>query len=43
MSSKPNPIDDYLSALPADQRAALEKLRKTNRAAASKKSASNTK
>lgn len=32
--SKPAGIDDYLSALPADKRAALERLRQTIRAAA---------
>jgi uncharacterized protein YdhG (YjbR/CyaY superfamily) len=31
---KPRSIDEYLAALPGDQRAALEKLRKTIRAAA---------
>ena len=31
--SKPKTIDDYLAGLPADKRAALEKLRKTIRAA----------
>jgi uncharacterized protein YdhG (YjbR/CyaY superfamily) len=34
--SKPKTIDDYLEGLPADKRAALEKLRKTIRAAAPK-------
>src|SRR5262249_8442851 len=34
--SKPKTIDDYLDKLPSDQRAALEKLRKTIRAAAPK-------
>jgi uncharacterized protein YdhG (YjbR/CyaY superfamily) len=34
--SKPKTIDDYLQELPADKRAALEKLRKTIRAAAPK-------
>lgn len=32
--AKPNPIDEYLAKLPAEQRAALEKLRKQIRAAA---------
>ena len=32
--SKPKTIDDYLEGLPADKRAALEKLRKTIRSAA---------
>jgi len=32
--SKPQTIDEYLERLPADKRAALEKLRKTIRAAA---------
>lgn len=32
--SKPKTIDDYLEGLPADKRSALEKLRKTIRAAA---------
>jgi uncharacterized protein YdhG (YjbR/CyaY superfamily) len=36
MSSKPRTIDEYLAALSDDQRAALEKLRKTIRAAAPK-------
>jgi uncharacterized protein YdhG (YjbR/CyaY superfamily) len=36
MPAKPKTIDDYLAALPDDQRAALEKLRKTIRAAAPK-------
>jgi len=36
MSPKPKTIDDYLSALPDDQRAALEKLRKVIHAAAPK-------
>jgi uncharacterized protein YdhG (YjbR/CyaY superfamily) len=30
----PTSVDDYLAALPAESRAALEKLRKTIRAAA---------
>ncbi len=34
--AKPRTIDDYLAALPDEQRAALEKLRKTIRAAAPK-------
>ena len=34
--SKPKTVDDYLEGLPADKRAALEKLRKTIRAAAPK-------
>jgi uncharacterized protein YdhG (YjbR/CyaY superfamily) len=34
--NKPKTIDDYLEVLPADKRAALEKLRKTIRAAAPK-------
>jgi len=34
VSAKPKTIDEYLAALSADQRAALEKLRKTIRAAA---------
>jgi uncharacterized protein YdhG (YjbR/CyaY superfamily) len=34
MAGKPKTIDEYLAALSADQRAALEKLRKTIRAAA---------
>jgi len=32
--SKPSPIDDYLAALPADRRTALQRLRRTIRAAA---------
>jgi uncharacterized protein YdhG (YjbR/CyaY superfamily) len=36
MAAKPNPIDEYLAAVTDDQRAALEKLRKTIRAAAPK-------
>jgi uncharacterized protein YdhG (YjbR/CyaY superfamily) len=36
MAAKPKTIDDYLVALPDVQRAALEKLRKTIRAAAPK-------
>src|SRR5438034_898733 len=36
MAGKPKTIDDYLAALSADKRAALEKLRKTIRAAAPK-------
>jgi uncharacterized protein YdhG (YjbR/CyaY superfamily) len=36
MAGKPKTIDDYLAALSVDQRAALEKLRKTIRAAAPK-------
>ena len=36
MSGKPKSIDDYLSRLPDDQRAALEKLRRTIQAAAPK-------
>ena len=36
MTAKPKTIDEYLAALPDDQRAALEKLRKTIRAAAPK-------
>jgi uncharacterized protein YdhG (YjbR/CyaY superfamily) len=32
MASKPNPIDAYLAGLPADRRAALQRLRKTLRA-----------
>jgi uncharacterized protein YdhG (YjbR/CyaY superfamily) len=35
-NSKPKTIDEYLAALSADKRAALEKLRKTIRAAAPK-------
>jgi uncharacterized protein YdhG (YjbR/CyaY superfamily) len=35
-SAKPKTIDDYLAALSADKRAALEKLRKTIRSAAPK-------
>jgi uncharacterized protein YdhG (YjbR/CyaY superfamily) len=34
MARKPKTIDEYLAALPTDQRAALEKLRRTIRAAA---------
>src|SRR5438552_11902000 len=34
MAAKPKTIDEYLAALSADQRAALEKLRKTIKAAA---------
>lgn len=34
MSPAPRTVDDYLAALPEDQRAALEKLRETIRAAA---------
>jgi uncharacterized protein YdhG (YjbR/CyaY superfamily) len=34
--SKPKTIDEYLEGLPADKRSALEKLRKTIRAAAPK-------
>ena len=36
MSPKPKTIDEYLAALSADKRAALEKLRKTIKAAAPK-------
>lgn len=36
MAAKPKTIDEYLAALSDDQRAALEKLRKTIRAAAPK-------
>ena len=36
MAARPNTIDEYLAALSADKRAALEKLRKTIRAAAPK-------
>ena len=36
MPGKPKSVDDYLSRLPADQRAALEKLRQTIRAAVPK-------
>jgi uncharacterized protein YdhG (YjbR/CyaY superfamily) len=36
MAGKPRTIDEYLSRLPADQRAALEKLRAMIRAAAPK-------
>ena len=36
MAAKPKTIDEYLAALSADKRAALEKLRKTIRAAAPK-------
>jgi uncharacterized protein YdhG (YjbR/CyaY superfamily) len=36
MTAKPRTIDDYLAALSKDKRAALEKLRKTIRAAAPK-------
>jgi uncharacterized protein YdhG (YjbR/CyaY superfamily) len=36
MAPKPKTIDDYLAALPDDQRVALEKLRKTIRASAPK-------
>jgi uncharacterized protein YdhG (YjbR/CyaY superfamily) len=36
MATKPKTIDEYLAAIPADKRAALEKLRKTIRAAAPK-------
>jgi uncharacterized protein YdhG (YjbR/CyaY superfamily) len=36
MAGKPKTIDDYLAALSDDKRAALEKLRKTIRAAAPK-------
>ena len=36
MAAKPNTIDEYLAALGEDKRAALEKLRKTIRAAAPK-------
>ena len=36
MTAKPKSIDDYLAPLSAEQRAALEKLRKTIRAAAPK-------
>ena len=32
--TRPKTIDDYLAALPADQRATLQKLRQTIRAAA---------
>jgi uncharacterized protein YdhG (YjbR/CyaY superfamily) len=31
--ARPNSVDEYLAALPADQRAALDKLRKTIKAA----------
>ena len=34
MAGKPKTIDEYLAALPVDQRAVLEKLRKTIHAAA---------
>jgi uncharacterized protein YdhG (YjbR/CyaY superfamily) len=34
MAAKPKTIDDYLSTLPAEQRAALERVRKAIRAAA---------
>src|SRR5438552_14806143 len=36
MAAKPKTIDEYLAALSADQRAALQELRKTIRAAAPK-------
>jgi uncharacterized protein YdhG (YjbR/CyaY superfamily) len=36
MAAKPKTVDEYLAALNADKRAALEKLRKTIRAAAPK-------
>jgi uncharacterized protein YdhG (YjbR/CyaY superfamily) len=36
MAARPTTIDEYLAALSADQRAALEKLRRTIRAAAPK-------
>src|SRR3989449_4209340 len=36
MAAKPNTIDEYLAALSDDKRAALERLRKTIRAAAPK-------
>jgi uncharacterized protein YdhG (YjbR/CyaY superfamily) len=36
MAGRPTTIDEYLAAVPDDQRAALEKLRKTIRAAAPK-------
>ena len=36
MTFKPKTIDEYLAAIPADKRAALEKLRKTIRAVAPK-------
>jgi uncharacterized protein YdhG (YjbR/CyaY superfamily) len=36
MADKPKTIDEYLAALPEDKRAALEKLRRTIRAAAPK-------
>ena len=36
MTAKPKTIDEYLAALSADKRSALEKLRKTIRAAAPK-------
>ena len=36
MKPKPTTIDEYLARVPADQRAALEKLRKTIRSAAPK-------
>jgi uncharacterized protein YdhG (YjbR/CyaY superfamily) len=36
MAGKPKTIDEYLAPLPADQRAALQKLRKAIRAAAPK-------
>ena len=36
MAAKPKTIDEYLAALSDDKRAALEKLRKTIRAAAPK-------
>jgi uncharacterized protein YdhG (YjbR/CyaY superfamily) len=36
MAPKPKTIDEYLARLPADKRSALEKLRKTIRAAAPK-------
>ena len=36
MAAKPKTIDEYLAALSADKRAALEKLRKTIKAAAPK-------
>jgi uncharacterized protein YdhG (YjbR/CyaY superfamily) len=36
MAGKPQTIDEYLAALPADKRAALEKLRRVIRAAAPK-------
>ena len=36
MTKKPETIDEYLAAVPADQRAALQKLRKVIRSAAPK-------